>query len=135
MERQVRLRNPVEPLQIPYPEDFRGKKTDIDEEEFTLTVLPRRLSDEEIDLAKEYIDALPYKQEIVYTGAVFIDPSDPLLSRSHDQLDLIEKREKLPNSKYAPRGGTKSIMQRVVAIRQHGYEANGAYALLEGKTN
>lgn len=135
MKRQVRLLNPVEPLQIPYPENFQGEKTDVDEEEFFLTTMPRKLSDEEIDLAKEYIDRLPYRQSLVYTGAVFLDESDSLLNKSHDQLDEIERRNHLSNTRYSPRGGSRSILQRVVKIRQTGYEGNGAYALLSGSSN
>lgn len=132
MQRQVRLQNPVEPLQVPYPRGFRGRKSEMDEEEFTLTIIPRKLYDEEIDLAKELIDQLPYRQELVYTGAVFIDENDPLLSKTHDQLDMLEQKLNFKNSKKSPRGGIKTILQRVVIIRQQGYEGNGAYALLNG---
>lgn len=132
MKRQVRLENPVEPLQIPYPRGFMGQKSEMDEEEFMLTTLPRTLYDEEIDLAKEYIDRLPYRQKLVYTGAVFLDENDALLSKTHDQLDALEKKLNFKNSKLSPRGGIRTILQRVVMIRQQGYEGNGAYALLNG---
>lgn len=130
MLKQVQLRSNQEPLQIPYPPDFDGEKSGEEEdEEFFLDTIPRFLTKDECDLAKNYIATLHYPQDLVYTGCTLIDPDDPLLNFSQEQLDELEKNAQLSSTSEASGGGRLTIQQRVLLIRENGYEGDGKKAL------
>lgn len=132
-QKQVYLAVRREPLQFVYPPDFAGEKSgDLDDEEFFLGQEPRFLTADEIELVEEILASLPYTQKLVKTGCVLIDPYDPLLEVTHDRLDEIEAQQKLPSSRKAPGGGTVGIRERVLRIRENGYEGYGNKSLPEG---
>ena len=136
MQYLVRLKNSVEPLHIPYPENYQGQKTDSEDSEFNLSTIPRRLTLDEITLAKEYVSLLPYKQSLAFPNGVFLDESDPLLNKTHDQLDQIEGQNRLKNTRKGGKNSSleRTLLERVVRIRQSGYTGNGSIAMLTSTT-
>jgi hypothetical protein len=133
--KQVQLQNSREPLQIPYPPDFKGEKyaeQDSEEQEFYLSSEPRFLTKDEIEVAQEYLKTIWYSPKLSFTGCVMIDPEDPLLDFNHDQLDRIEKEQNLPSSRKHPTGGTRQMFERVLLIRERGYEGTGFKSLPAG---
>lgn len=134
MLKQAHLRTSREPLQIRYPDGFDGEKyagEDEDDQEFYITTEPRFLTKDEIKLAREYIKTLSYPQELVLTGCTMIDPDDTLLDFDHDQLDELERTQGLPSTRKPPSGGTRQTFERVLLIREKGYEGTG-FKSLEG---
>ncbi len=130
MLKQVQLRSNLEPLQIPYPPDFEGEKSgEPEDEEFFLDTVPRFLTSDECAVAKTYIQQLHYPQELIYTGCTLIDSDDPLLEFSQEQLDELEKTAQLASTSEAPGGGRLTVQQRVLLIREGGYEGDGKKAL------
>lgn len=127
MNRAAFLRNGREPLQIHVPEDFAGKRSS-DEEEIYLCTHPIVLTDDEIQLAREFCEKLLYPQQVV-TGAVFIDEDDLLINATHERLNQVEKEAGLPNTEFASKGGQRSTFERVLLIREIGYEGNGSKQL------
>lgn len=133
LQAQVALRTRREPLQIPYPSDFRGQKTgDEDDSEFYLSTEPRFLSLDEIKIAEAFVLRLPYPQGVVRTGAVLVDPDDPLLNAAPEELDKVESENGLSSSKYSNDGTLRSPQERVLLIRERGYLGNGKLALRQG---
>lgn len=129
---QCHLRFAREPLQISYPRDFNGKKSiSEDDPSFFISQEPRFLTNDEIGLVETYLPKLPYQQALVVTGCVMIDPDDPMLGYSHNRLDEVERRNKLPSSRYAPGGGERETRERVLIIRESGVlgATNGLIAL------
>jgi hypothetical protein len=117
-------------LQIAYPKDWIGEKSGLDEDEFIfVTKSPKFFTGEEIELIQAYLLSIKSTQKLHLTGAVNIDPEDPLLEATHDELDRLELQEKFKNSRHAPGGGTFTLVARVLRIREQGYEGN-KYALL-----
>lgn len=131
--KQVYLQNAHEPLQIPYPPNYSGEKTKVDEDsddqEFHVSTEPRFLTQDEIDLVNDFLKRSVYPQKLLLTGCVMIDPDDPLLDVDHDKLDKVEADQGLPNSRKHPNGGTRQIYERVLLIRERGYEGNGLKSL------
>jgi len=124
LKKEVRLKLPGH-LFVDYPPEYKGERTDgLQEEAFYLSDKPRYLNLEEIELAQA--QASRYHQSLVFTGAVLIDSADPLLQASHPQLDRIESEAKLPNTRKSPAGGTRSTYERVLILRERGYESNAA---------
>ena len=128
--KQAKLRFPREPLQIRYPENFEGDKYDGGNEDFEDSELyissePRFFSLDEIKLIREYLKTLSYSQDLVETGCVRIDEDDPLIGFDHDQLDALEKEQSLPSSRKPINGGTRQLFERVLLIREAGYEGTG----------
>lgn len=120
---QVKLRNPGESLQIPYPSDWEGDKSgDETDTSFHLSPNPRFLTQPEIELGKEYVSKLGYSQAVVLTGAKLIG-DDLLISKTHDELDAIEVEQRMPNTRRV-NGGERSVYERVLIIRERGYEEN-----------
>lgn len=126
IQKQVALKSQREPLQIAYPHGFTGaKSTHPEEEEFFLSTEPRFLTLDEIQLAQRFIARLSYRQELVFTGAVLVDPNDPLLEASHEQINQIEAEANLANTEMAPGGGQRSIRERVYILRERGFLGSG----------
>ena len=123
MKNQVSLQYGREPLQIPVPADFTGERSS-EESEIFLSTLPCVLTQDEIKLAETHLKALPYKQSLVF-GAVFLDENDPLLQHDHAKLNEIEKHANHANTEFVQGGGRRSIYERVLLIRERGYQANG----------
>lgn len=128
--KQAHLRVEREPLQIRYPEGFLGDKydggnPDFDDQEFHISTEPRFLSLDEIEIVRGYIKSLPYSQDLVLTGCVLIDEEDPLLGLDHDQLDALEKDQLLRSTRKPIGGGTRQLFERVLLIREAGYEGTG----------
>lgn len=130
IKKQVALRHRREPLQIQYPPDFTGEKSEdsIDDSEFYISNQYRILTLDEIKLVEEHFKQLPYKQELNF-GATLIDPEDAMLAYSHEDISTVEQAIGLPDSQNAPGGGQRSILDRVLLIRESGYYANGKKAL------
>lgn len=132
MKIQVHLRYPGDSLQIPYPDDFKTTEKSAAERsdtEFHLTTSPRFLSEAEVSVAREFVKALPYTQQVVATGAILIDPNDPLLSKTHDELDTVERSAALGVTRLGSGGAPRSIRERVILIRERSYQGNGSLAL------
>jgi hypothetical protein len=130
IKKECRLRLPGS-ISIDYPSGYRGTKSDPTEEAFFVSTEPRWLTMDEIDLAaKRLIEmnkAFPSRmQALVYTGAIQIDPKDPLRQATHEQLNAIEKANGLPCSCNSPAGGHRSVLERVLIIREQGCFANAA---------
>jgi hypothetical protein len=130
MLKQVSLQKGVEPLQIPYPKDYKGEKSGKPSDgEFHLSSQPRFLTEGEINLADKFIKKLPYRQALNLTGCVMVG-NDPLFTKSHNELDEIERNIGLPNTRYASSGGQRQVTERVLILREHGYEGSGITKLL-----
>ena len=130
MSKQVALTKTVEPLQIVVPSDFKGFRTDPDASQLYVSTQMATYTFDEIELIKQFVSRLPYKQDLTY-GGVLIDPNDPLLSSSHDDLDALEKEAKMPCSRCASSGGEISVYERVLRLRENNYAGTGATALLK----
>lgn len=134
--KQVHLKAAKEPLQIRYPEGYEGEKSadeDQDDGEFFITTEPRFLCEDEINLVREYVKTLSYSQELMFTGCTMIDPDDTLLDFDHDQLDALEETQGLPSTRKPPGGGTRQAFERVLLIREKGYEGTGFKSLSGAK--
>jgi hypothetical protein len=132
MKKQVRLKNATETLQIPYPKGFEGEKSGSEEDaEFHLSIEPRFLTVSEIEVAQEFIKRLPYPQSIVMTGCVLIEPDDPLLMKSHNEIDLIEKSNGMSNTRRV-NNGERSVLERVLILRERGFLGSNS-KVLSGK--
>lgn len=133
MKKQVYLKSNKEALQISYPLGFEGEKSlDPDDTEIHLNSAPRWLTGDEVAIVKDYLKSLPYLQELLFTGAVLIDESDPLLTLSLEQLDEMEATENLPSTKYSLDGGVRQLGERVLIIRESGYDGVGRKQLVAG---
>lgn len=133
MFKQACLKRGLEPLQIPYPKNYEGQKSGSpSDREFHLSTQPRFLTEDEINIAQSFIAKLPYKQSLVLTGCVMVG-KDPLFEKNHTQLDAIEKSVGLPNTRYSSAGGERSVVERVLILREHGYEGHGSTQLLTAK--
>lgn len=135
MKVQAHLLLSGESLQIPYPKGFNPRSkiaAERSDPEFHLTTTPRWLSPDEIELAEKFIDDLPYQQKLVKTGAVLIDANDPLLTKTHDELDGVERQLQLGNTRRGPTGSPRNIRERVILIRERNYLGNGSLALTAG---
>jgi len=119
--------------QVDYPSDFEGEKSgDEDDENFSISTQPRFLTSDEIELAEAYIKSIPDAQRLQFTGAVIVDPEDPLLNASVEDLKKIIEQEKL-NIPVEANGGTLPPQAIVLAIREAGYEGNGKRAIAGGR--
>lgn len=119
--------------QVPYPSDYQGEKSgDEDDENFSLSTQPRFLTTDELELAEAYVQSIPDAQRLLYTGAVLVDPEDPLLEASHEDLKKVIEQEKL-NIPIEVSGGTLPVQAIVLAIREAGYAGTGKRALAGGK--
>jgi hypothetical protein len=133
LKKEVRLKTSGH-LFIRYPADYKGERSsDSQDDEFYLSDKPRYLTAGELTLAEKEVAKM--KQTLVFTGAVLIDPADPLLNYSHDQLDAIERDNSFPCSRKSPAGGTRSIYERVLILRERGYESNAAKFLASSSSS
>ena len=133
MKKQAYLKSNKEALQISYPLDFEGEKSlDPDDQEIHLNSSPRWLTEEEILIVQAYLAALPYPQELLFTGAVAIDQTDPLLTLTLEQIDQLETEENLPSTKYSRDGGVRQLTERVLITREAGYLGMGRKQLVAG---
>lgn len=115
-------------LFIRYPENYKGDRSpENQDDEFYLSDKPRYLTRGELALAEKEVSKI--KQHLIFTGAVLLDSADPLLNLSHDQLDAIERDNSFPGTRKSPAGGTRSIYERVLILRERGYESNAAKML------
>lgn len=134
MQKQVALRFQREPLQIPYPPGFQGaKSTHPEEEEFFLSTEPRFLTLDEIQITQAFLSRLGYRQELTFTGAVLVDPNDPLLQASHEQINQIEAEARQPSTEMAPGGGRRGVRERVYILRERGFLGSGNKVLNAAK--
>jgi hypothetical protein len=130
MEIEVKLQKNREPLAIPYPADWGGKKSgEYDDETLLICTQPRWVTPEEATMIDLFLIGLPYKQALARTGAVAIATNDPLLNKSHDDLDAIERHLSLAKTRTIRSGGTRSVRERVLLIRERGYFGDGNSAL------
>jgi hypothetical protein len=127
--KQAHLQYYKEPLQIPYPPGFAGKKTKEDVAEIFISSQPRLLTVDEIKVVEEFLTKLPYRQHLVVTGMVEIEKNDPLLLCSHTQLDQIETEHSLRKTRYSSKSVERSIYERVLIIRELGFNANANLSL------
>lgn len=131
MQRQASLAKAAEPLQIKYPRNFTGQKSDPDATEILISTRMGLYTIDEIRVIEVYLSTLPYAQKLSF-GTVLIDQDDLLLNANHDQIDQTEQSIGYPNSRTAPGGGERSLRERVLILRENGYYGNGGVALLEG---
>jgi hypothetical protein len=129
--KEAALAKPVEPLQIVVPSDFIGLRSNPDATQLYITTEFHTYTPDEIDLIQEYLTKLPYPQSL-RVGAIFLDTDDPLLEMDHGQLDDLEAKVRLPNTRKAPSGGDRGTYERVLILREHGYLGTGANALPVG---
>lgn len=119
---QVRLQQSGEPLQIPYPAEWQGDRSGTsDDPTLLINQMPRWVTPDEALLIEDYLKKLPYRQSLERTGAVRIDADDPLLSATHEELDTAEAAAQLANTRTLIGGGTRSIQERVLILRERGY--------------
>ena len=124
VKKEVRLRSSGH-IFVQYPPGYKGDRTDGPQEEsFYISDQARYLNEQEIELAQKA--AKSQGHILVFSGAVLIDENDPLLQFDHSQLDAVEAEAKLSNTRKALSGGTRSIYERVLIIRERGYESNAA---------
>ena len=131
IQKQVCLKYGFEPLQIPYPEGYRGRRSNSENQdaEFHLSSRPRFLYTDEIELAEAYVKKLPYSQQVTYTGAVLHD-SDPLLeATTHEAIDKIESTNGMPSSRNISGSGQRNLADRISIVRERGYLGNGSQAI------
>lgn len=129
MLKQVCLKRPLESLQIPYPKNFAGERsTDSDEVEMFVGTEPRFVTEDEIPFLQAFVEKLPYRQELVLTGATLTNHDDPLFSATHEHLDRLEAEVGIGNSRFAG-GGERSVRERVYILREAGVVGNGNKAL------
>ena len=135
--RQTALSRPVEPLQIPYPEGFKGERRhpDMSEEIFISTEMTD-LTLDEIQVVENFLKKLPYPQSLIFgTDLGVLQEDDPLLGLTAEQLDRLELQENFPPSRNSPNGGERTIFERVLQIRvDGGYDGNGRLSLPPGET-
>lgn len=132
---QVRLLQTSEPLQIPYPDGWEGERSgQPDDPTLLINQFPRWVTPDEELLIKDYISRLPYRQSLERTGAVRIDADDPLLSATHDELDMVEASAQLKNTRSLIGGGTRSIQERVLILRERGYRGGAFRAIATDAT-
>lgn len=132
MSRQeAALAKAVEPLQIPYPRNFSGEKTKPDATQLYISTEFAIFTVDELEVIGQFLTKLPYPQSLKL-GASFLAEDDPLLSVDQDELDAIEAREGIPNSRTAPGGGERAARERVIILRESGYAGSGTKALLAG---
>lgn len=133
LKKEVRLRSSGH-LFVPYPPGYKGDRTDGSQEDsFYISDQSRYLNPEEIELAQKAAKAQGHI--LVFSGAVLIAENDPLLQFDHNQLDAVEAEAKLPNTRKALAGGTRSLYERVLIIRERGYESNAAKFLSPSSSN
>lgn len=133
VSKQVYLQYHKEPLQVPYPPGFAGAKTKEDVEAIFINSQPRLLTIDEIKVVEEFLTKLPYRQQLVVTGMVSVQKDDPLFECSHTQLDEIEREHSLPNTRYSSKYGERSTYDRVLIIRELGFNANANLSLPFGR--
>lgn len=132
IKKEVKLRVPREPLQIPYPKGFTGDKSNHpDDADFHLSTEPRYLTLDEIVVASGYAAKLPYPQSVLETGALLTDEEDELLAWSHSGLDELERNAGLRSTRYVINSGgcQRAVRERVYTIREQGYYGSGQKAL------
>lgn len=133
MQKQCYLKIGSESLQIPYPPDFKGAKSmDSEDTEIHINSLPRLLTEDEILVVEDYLKTLPYPQSLLFTGAIFLDPSDPLVAMDNIELDRLEDEDMLPSTKYSKDGGIRQPYERVLILRESGYKGVGRKQLMQG---
>lgn len=116
--KQAHLKRPGESLQIQYPQNYTGAKhSHMEEEEFFIGTEPTFLTVGEIDVAQKFIADLPYRQELTLTGAVLVDPEDPLFLMTDEELDEVEAALGLESSR-DPSGAESHIRERIYRIRE-----------------
>lgn len=96
--------------------------------ELYVTTAMAEFTQDEIDVIEIYLTRLPYRQSLTF-GATFIDADDPLLSASHNEIDQLEQNSGSPATRHLPGGGERSVYERVLLIREHGYLSVGQLAL------
>jgi hypothetical protein len=133
------LARPVEPLQIPYPKDFKGDRRTPEHPELSeeIFISPGQMTDltlDEIEVVKKFLEKLPYAQSLLFgTDLGVLQEEDPLLKMTQDQLDKLERQEGLTPSRSSPNGGDRTIFERVIGIRVDGnYDGNGMLSLPAG---
>ncbi|NJR25775.1 MAG: hypothetical protein HC786_28480 [Richelia sp. CSU_2_1] len=133
--RQAALAHPVEPLQIPYPRGFAGERRDPEKsEEIFIGTEMTELTPDEISVVETFLKKLPYPQSLVFgTDINVLHEDDPLLVMTQEQLDALERREKLAPSRQSPQGGERTILERAIIIRVDGeYDGGGLPAISAG---
>lgn len=112
-------------LQISYPTAWEGEKSgDEEDSQFFISTQPKLLTSDEIELVAKYLKTTLTNQKLVFTGFVQIDPEDPLLEATNEELDRLETEKGFLASRYASGGGNLPILTRVLRIREQGYEGD-----------
>lgn len=131
MKRQIALKIAREPIQVQYPKDFKGQRSQaLGQTEIFITTQPTVATDDEIEFIEAYIRTLPYPQRLA-KGAVLIDEDDPLLGLSHAELNKVEQDANFACTEKAVGSGQRSIRERVLILREAGFLGNGTQHLLE----
>lgn len=118
---EARLREAVEPLQIDYPMNYTGMKSNPDAAAIFIGTTPAYYYEAELDIVEAAVANIgTYAQGVVRTGAVKSD-DDPLMAVEHDVLDGIEIGNDLPLTRSLADGTDRAIRDRVALIREHGY--------------
>lgn len=119
--REVTLKKGREPLQIPVPKHFEGRRSSDDDTIFVYPIAPPViLTMDEIALVETFVGTLPYSQGLAF-GGTMIDADDPLLHADHDRLDEVEAAAGLTNTRRVIGGGERSERERLLIIREAGH--------------
>jgi hypothetical protein len=122
MQIQLNLKKGT-PLEVKYPEGFKDKSVSMSKE-MHLSLQPKMFTVGEYFLIKKELEKRSREKELEM-GTVLIDETDPLLTKTHKEIDSIEEKLSFSNTKKNPKGGKNSIHQRVISIRERGYFGNG----------
>jgi hypothetical protein len=112
-------------IQVHYPEDYQGEKSrDDSDETFLLGKSFVLLTEDEIDLVKQELGA-DADSTLLFSGTVIVDPEDPLLSYSLEELSELERELGYPSTETITAGGQLPNNVRVIQIRSRGYQGLG----------
>lgn len=118
-----KLKTPMSPLSVVYPDGFQGRKSGGTENtSFFVGTTPVALTEPEIVLAQKTIEKMQkdgVAQSLLFTGTVLIDKDDPLIKATHSQLTDYEVEKRLPLTETLE-NGTKvsSPYERLLRIRE-----------------
>ena len=132
MKLEVKLKNPMPPLFIPYPKNFVGRKSGgIEDKSFSISTVPSVVTEPEVELAQKYIaqiNTANLKQSLIFTGATFLYDDDPLKTADHAALNEYEQANGLPSSEFLPNNTQLAPYERALGIREK--EARTKYKTL-----
>lgn len=119
---EAKLREAVEPLQIDYPVNYTGMKSNPGAAAIFIGTTPAYYYESELEIVAIAVASIgTYAQGVIKTGAVrtFDDPLSEVTN--HDIIDGIEIGNNLPLTRSLADGTDRSIRDRIALVREHGY--------------